>query len=141
MRWLFVDDDVMRYITIRDLNPDVDIIWVQTVDAAIECLQNFSFETVFLDHDLGLVTMDPIDSQYWPTIDGQGKETVITSIRPLVMWIAQNHNSVPLMLGTKFISHTANPVGGQWTENTLRKSGCNAKYDIRAWFTTISTKE
>lgn len=133
-KWLFVDDELSRYLVIKKNNPDVDITWVQTCDAAADCLENISFDIVFLDHDLGMVSVDPIEEQNFPRTNTDSRKSVITSIRPLVVWIVNNFEILPLLIGTRFISHTANPVGGQWTKDMLKSVGFDAEYTFAAWY-------
>lgn len=139
-KWLFVDDELYRYLIIKSNNPDVDITWVQTCEAASACLENINFDIVFLDHDLGMVSLDPIEEKYFlGTNTDFGTNTdsiksVITSIRPLVVWIVNNFETLPFLIGTRFISHTANPEGGQWTKDMLKSVGLDAEYTYAAWY-------
>lgn len=102
MRFLFLDDELERFLTLQRNHPNIEIIWVQTVDAAKQCIRSLRFTHIFLDHDLGIR----------PDIDNEFPDWLTS--RPFVEWLVEKHTDNPDVIAAKFIVHSSNPIGADW---------------------------
>ena len=94
MRILILEDNPDRFeLFVKNLFlDDAGIDWVQTPEEAIYNLANFTYDYLFLDHDLD-------GKIYQPSEDGTGYE--------VACWLADNPDRMPLVT----IVHSLHEVG------------------------------
>lgn len=105
MKILFIDDDYIRYQTLRAANPRTEIVWVQCVPAALQCLTEDTFDLVMFDHDLGIFT--PNGS----LADQDGVEVTTMPIAQRLSFGMYMGKDLNLFMVKMFLIHSANPVG------------------------------
>jgi len=114
---LFVDDDADRYRAFaRKKRPQDRLVYVETVESALDMLRSEVFDIVFLDHDLGEGNLE-------------GKD--------LVKYICAQQ----MPLDCIFIIHSMNSVGGMNMKNMLSDCGYTALYWSGAWKKSYGVKD
>ena len=94
MKCLVLDDDAMRHRLFGRNFTAHEMTYVFTAEAAIEALQQNTYDAIFLDHDLG-------DRVY---VDSHGPEKTGYTV---AKWIAEHPNRKPAQIYV----HSLNPVG------------------------------
>jgi hypothetical protein len=106
---LFMDDSYRRQNSAREILEDITIC--QTARACIELLDLNTYETVYLDHDLGLET--------WVDSDR------VDSGMEVVRWLEDN----PIQRKhPKYVVHSWNGPAGKEMADRLNAAGYNAEY-------------
>jgi len=120
---LILDDKQVRHDNISLKYKDGEVIFnAYNVNDAIRFLEKFSpFDVVYLDHDLGLPTVDP--NSIFPASDEKSGYEVAKYI--VNMKLSERPKRV--------IIHSINPAGAQRMESLLRRTGLVVKYQPFFW--------
>lgn len=114
MKILFLDDEPERHITFYTNHTDYDVVQVTLPNRAIQELIDYSFDEVWLDHDLGFVELSNV-----PTISSRFIEI---NSKPVVDWIVNNRKPEQI---PKIVVHSWNAPEADWMTKRLQDFGFN----------------
>jgi len=114
MRILFLDDEPERHITFYNNNKDHELEQVTLPARAIQTLIDYSFDEVWLDHDLGFIELSNNPSIHSSFIEINSK--------PVVDWIVENKTPEQI---PKIIVHSWNAPAADWMTKRLQDFGFN----------------